>query len=249
MELGKRVLDQTWPTARRSPLNDQHVPVSLGRHQSSPLQLPRDWILDHGGQRVVRSGVSPPRSTRIVRNRKRGSKSPAPVIWIWRSTDTSSPLLPPRPREAKNYRTWPPPRPARLRPTSLGGSRKIEIPPLTKQTAHRSNPSNSPPTTLVTGSREGKISSSRAFGASTSQPASLSTGSSLKETRSIASPPMPAWRVGDQPNSEQAAAQQARDPDWAGRSRSLGLFAPGLGPPSRSFRFCQSLPILDQSLA
>ena len=45
----ERVLDQTWPTARRSPLNDRHVPISLGRHESPAPPATSDRILDHGG--------------------------------------------------------------------------------------------------------------------------------------------------------------------------------------------------------
>ena len=68
-------------------------------------------------------------------------------------------------------------------------SPKTEIRPNSKR-AHRLNPSNSLPTTSVTGSREGKTLLSRASGVSTSQPAFLSTGSSLKEMKSTAFPPM-----------------------------------------------------------
>ena len=44
---GKRVLDQTWPTARRSPLNDQNVPVSWVDTNPLLLELPRtgSWIM------------------------------------------------------------------------------------------------------------------------------------------------------------------------------------------------------------
>jgi tetratricopeptide (TPR) repeat protein len=44
---GKRVPDQTWPTARRSPLNDQHVPVRWVDTNPLLLQMPRIgyWIM------------------------------------------------------------------------------------------------------------------------------------------------------------------------------------------------------------
>jgi Dolichyl-phosphate-mannose-protein mannosyltransferase len=43
----KRVRDQTWPAARRSPLNDQHVPVRWVNTNPLLLQLPRigSWIM------------------------------------------------------------------------------------------------------------------------------------------------------------------------------------------------------------
>ena len=168
------------------------------------------------------------RITRIGRNRKRGSKSPARAIWIWLSTGISSLLRVLRRRGARNYRICPPPRRARLRPTNMGGSRKIQI-PLPKQTAHLSNPSNSPPTTLVTGSRKDKTSSSRAFGASRSQPASMSTGSSLKETRSTAFPPMQPgeWAI----NRIQSRALRRNGRSRSGRMESLpGVICPRTWP-------------------
>ena len=44
---GKRVLDQTWPTARRSPLNNKDVPVSWVDTNPLLLELPRigSWIM------------------------------------------------------------------------------------------------------------------------------------------------------------------------------------------------------------
>ena len=133
------------------------VPVSWVDTNPLLLELPRTGSLDNGGQRVVSKRCFPRRSRRITRNRKRGSKSPARAIWIWLSTGTSSLLRVPRPREAKNYRTWPPPRRARLRSTSTAGrvAKNRDTPDKANGSPFQSV-ELSGPTTSVTGSREGQ---------------------------------------------------------------------------------------------
>ena len=225
---GKRVLDQTWPTARRSPLNDQDVPVSWVDTNPLLLELPRtgSWIMadNASSEAVFSTTINADRSKQEtwIQIASAGDLDLAinghiVTLATFRGQGKQKITAPGLHRGEPS-----------LRSTSMGGSRKIEI-PLTKQTAHPSNPSNSRPTTSVTGSREGKTSSLRAFGASTSQPASMSTGSSLKETRSIAFPPMPAgeWAI----NRIQNRARRKNTRFRLGRMESLpGVICPRTWP-------------------
>src|SRR4029450_3599433 len=103
--------------------------------------------------------------------------------------DTSSPFLPLPQQEVRNYRAWQSPSPPQPSLTSLDVSPRPENHPL-QQKANRLNLPNSLPTTLVTGSRQGKMLLSRLSVVSTSRQAFLPLVLSLREIKLNAFPPM-----------------------------------------------------------
>ena len=192
----KRVPDQTWPTARRSPLNDRTFPSpgSTPIPSSYSYPGPDTWIMadNASSEAVFSTTINADRSKQetwiqIASSGDLDLAVNGHIITLASSAAKGSKKLPhlaiPEASPPPADKIW-------------AGGEGIEIPP-TKQTAHPFNRPNSPPTTSVTGSRQGKMSSLRAFGASTSRPAFLPTDSSLRETKSIAFPPMPAgeWAI------------------------------------------------------
>ena len=121
------VPDQTWPTARRSALNDQDVPVSWVDTNPLLLQLPRTgtWIMS--GKRVLRSGV--------FHDDQRASLETGTWIQIASEGDLdlaiNGHIITLASSAAKGSKKLPhlaSPRRARLRPTSMGGSRRSRYP-------------------------------------------------------------------------------------------------------------------------
>ena len=200
------ILDQIWPTARLSPLNDRHVGIRWVDTNPLLLQLPQVgyWIMANNAPSEAVF------STTILADR------PKQETWIQVASSGDLNLavnghivtLPTSPATgSKKLSRLAIPESTPAQPEKLGRVAQAQKHPLQKK-AHRLNPPNSLPTTSVTGSRQGEnviVAAVR----SEHIPASLfATGFIVKGDEIERFSTNAAWRVGDQPRAEQAAAQQ-----------------------------------------
>ena len=187
----QHVPDQTWPTARRSPINDQHVAITWVDTNPLLLQLPRIgyWIMadNAASQAVFSTTIKADRSKQEtwIQVASSGDLDLAVnghIITLASSAVKGAKKLPHLSAEDDQSQGEKP-----------GRIAKEGVVPA-KEKARLFSPSSYPPTTSATGSKEDKTSLSRPFEASTSRPASISTVSSSTEAKLNA---FPRTRLGE----------------------------------------------------
>ncbi len=238
----QHVPDQTWPTARRSPINDQHVAITWVDTNPLLLQLPRIgyWIMaDNAASEAVFS-------TTINADRSKQE------TWIQVASSGDLDL-------AVNEHI------ITLASSAIKGAKKLpHLSSTEEDQSQGEKPGRIAKEGVVPAKEKGSPFQSVELSAydvsnwikrgqnviiatvrSEHIPASLYIngfiveGSKVERFSTNAS-----WRVGDQPNLEPGAAHQRAvqiGPRWG---RTLGSLAPGNGPVSRPFGLRYSIPIV-----